>query len=70
MSFIIPESIEKPFRVLGSVSLWQRGGVIALGSALVIIGITLMVSGSAAVKDAASLAVGAAKTVVTKGVVK
>lgn len=66
MSFIIPDSIEKPFQVIGSESLWKRVGVVALGCALVIIGIVLMVSGTQAIKDAASLAA----SVATKGIVK
>lgn len=66
MSWVIPESIEKPFRIIGSEGLWKRGGIIILGTALVIIGIVLMVSGSAAIKDAASLAA----SVASKGVIK
>jgi hypothetical protein len=66
VSILIPESVEKPFQVIGSSSLWKRVGVVALGSALVIIGLVLMVSGSQAIKDAASLAVGVA----SKGIVK
>lgn len=66
MSIPIPESVEKPFRILGSEGLWKRGGVIVLGTALVIIGIVLAVAGSQAVKDAASFAT----SIASKGVIK
>lgn len=66
MSIPVPESIEKPFRILGSEGLWKRGGVVILGGALVIIGIVLSVAGSQAIKDT----VGLVASVASKGVVK
>lgn len=66
MTIPIPESVEKPFRIIGSEGLWKRGGVIALGAALIVIGIVLALSGSQAIKDTAGLVA----SVASKGVIK
>lgn len=61
--------ITKVFDTISDGGFWKRFGVIAIGTALVIIGTVVMVSGTKAVKQATSLAVGAASKIVTKGVV-
>lgn len=61
--------ITKVFDTISDQGFWMRFGVVTIGVALVIIGTVVMVSGTKAVKQATSLAVGAASKVVTKGVV-
>lgn len=69
--FDVPQldSLSRILNVIGSAGFWKRTGVVTAGLALVIIGTVIMVSGTRAVKEAASLVTGAATKVVTKGVV-
>lgn len=63
---IVPDEVTDVFRVIGSEGLWLRGGVIFAGTILIIIGIVIMISGTRAVKQAASLVT----SVASKGIVK
>lgn len=63
---IVPDEVTDVFRIIGSEGLWLRGGAIFAGGLLIIIGIVIMISGTRAVKQVASLAT----SVATKGIVK
>lgn len=63
---VVPDEVTDVFRVIGSEGLWLRGGAIFAGGMLITIGIVIMLSGTRAVKQAASLVT----SVASKGIVK
>lgn len=62
-------ALDRVLTTVASDGFWKRTGVIAVGSALVLIGTILAFSGTRAVKDATKLVTGVASKVVTKGAV-
>jgi hypothetical protein len=62
----LPSGLTAFFEVVSSEGFWKRLGVGALGTALVIVGLVVLISGTRAVKQVASLAT----SVVSKGVIK
>lgn len=63
------DSLNRILSVLSSEGLWKRVGVIVIGTALVIFGAVILVSGTRAAKETVALVKGVASKVVTKGVV-
>lgn len=64
-----PEPVDDFFAIVGNTGFWQRAGVIAAGSFLLVVGTVILISGTKAVKDVAGLVTGVASKVVTKGAV-
>lgn len=65
---LTPEPVDDFFAV-SNAGVWQRFGVIAAGSFLLVVGTVLLISGTKAVKDVAGLVTNVASKVVTKGAV-
>lgn len=64
-----PEPVDTFFTIVTNPGFWQRTGVITIGVFLLIIGSVILISGTKAVKEAASLVTNVASKVVTKGAV-
>lgn len=66
---LTPEPVDDFFAIVSNAGVWQRFGVIAAGSFLLVVGTVLLISGTKAVKDVAGLVTNVASKVVTKGAV-
>lgn len=64
-----PQPVDDFFAIIGNAGFWQRAGVIAVGSFLLVVGTVVLISGTKAVKDVAGLVTNVASKVVTKGAV-